>query len=304
MLPAVRRLRWPAERLAAERERRLRELLSWSAEHSSFWRERLSGIDIAGFTEADLPTLPVLTKAELMDNFDEVLTRPSLNLDRLGRHIDTLKRDSYIDDEYRVIATSGTGGTRVVFAYDSAEWVTFVLLATRWIGRDGQPDRYGGPTGTLFAANSTHVSGALHAFFTGADGNSVAHLPATLPLPAIVAGLNAAQPTVLQGYPSAVELLALEAMAGRLAISPISVRTCGEQCTAEARAAAREAWGVEIYDYWGSSEGVLAQRSCSPISTTGPSRSSATDHRCVDAARRSLRVRLRASAHHGHPRTE
>lgn len=80
MLPAVRRLRWPAERLAAERERRLRELLSWSAEHSSFWRERLSGIDIAGFTEADLPTLPVLTKAELMDNFDEVLTRPSLNL--------------------------------------------------------------------------------------------------------------------------------------------------------------------------------------------------------------------------------
>ncbi len=258
MLPAVRRLRWPAERLAAERERRLRELLSWSAEHSSFWRERLAGVDIAAFTEADLPTLPALAKTELMDSFDEILTRPSLSFDRLSRHIDTLKHDSYIDGEYRVVATSGSGGTRVLFAYDSAEWVTFVLLATRWIGRDGQPERDDGTIGSLFAANSTHVSGAFHAFFAGADGNSVAHLPATLPLPAIVAGLNATQPTVLQGYPSAVQLLALEAMAGRLAISPVSVRTCGEQCTAEARAAARAAWGIEIYDYWGSSEGAYA----------------------------------------------
>lgn len=258
LFTAVRRLRWPADRLAAERERRLRELLAWSAEHSSFWRERLSGIDIANFSEADLPSLPILTKLELMDNFDRILTRPSLNLDRLSRHIDTLDEDSYIDDEYRVIATSGSGGKRVLFAYNAAEWVTFVLIATRWGGREGQPDPGDGPIGTLFTTNSTHVSGALHAFFAGASGASVAHLPATLPLPTIVDGLNGAQPTVLQGYPSAMHLLAVEALAGRLSISPVQVRTCGEQCTSEARAAVRSAWGIEIYDYWGSTEGVYA----------------------------------------------
>ena len=32
LFSAVRRLRWSADRLAAERERRLRELLSWSVE--------------------------------------------------------------------------------------------------------------------------------------------------------------------------------------------------------------------------------------------------------------------------------
>jgi phenylacetate-coenzyme A ligase PaaK-like adenylate-forming protein len=73
-----------------------------------------------------------------------------------------------------------------------------------------------------------------------------------------VTGLNAAQPTVLQGYPSAIHLLALEAEAGRLNISPRRVLTCGEQCTDEARAAVAAAWGVEIYDYWGCSEGIYA----------------------------------------------
>jgi phenylacetate-coenzyme A ligase PaaK-like adenylate-forming protein len=86
----------------------------------------------------------------------------------------------------------------------------------------------------------------------------VTHLPVTLPLPEIVSGLNAAQPAVLQGYPSAMHLLALEAKAGRLKINPKRVLTCGEQCTDEARAAVADAWGVEIYDYWGCSEGVYA----------------------------------------------
>ena len=34
--------------------------------------------------------------------------------------------------------------------------------------------------------------------------------------------------------------------------------TCGEQCSAEARAAVADAWGIDVYDYWGCSEGVYA----------------------------------------------
>ena len=61
-LKGVRRLRWDAGRLAAERERRLRELLVYAADRSPFWRERLAGHDLANFTEADLPSLPILTR--------------------------------------------------------------------------------------------------------------------------------------------------------------------------------------------------------------------------------------------------
>jgi phenylacetate-coenzyme A ligase PaaK-like adenylate-forming protein len=256
---AVRRLRWPAERLAAERERRLRELLAFAAQRSPLWRERLAHIDPETFTEADLPKLPVLTRTDLMGNFDALLTEPKLELSRLARHIDSLDVDAYFDGGYRVVATSGSTGERVLFVYDFDEWVTFVLISTRWQGRSANDlDETDLSLGTLFASNSTHVSGALHAFFAGAGSAPVTHLPATLPLPAIVAGLNAAAPALLQGYPSALHLLALEAKAGRLTIAPRRVSSCGEQCTPEAREAVRAAWGLEIVDYWGVSEGIYA----------------------------------------------
>ena len=56
LFSAVRRLRWSADRLAADRERRLRELLAWSVERSPFHAERLADADVQGFTEADLPS--------------------------------------------------------------------------------------------------------------------------------------------------------------------------------------------------------------------------------------------------------
>jgi phenylacetate-coenzyme A ligase PaaK-like adenylate-forming protein len=59
---AVRRLRWSADRLEADRERRLRELLAWSAARSPFHSERLVNVDISRFTEADLPSLPIMTR--------------------------------------------------------------------------------------------------------------------------------------------------------------------------------------------------------------------------------------------------
>jgi phenylacetate-coenzyme A ligase PaaK-like adenylate-forming protein len=231
---AVRRLRWSADRLAVERQRRLREQLAWSAERSPFWRDRLAEVDVATFTEAELPSLPILTKADLMDNFDQALTDPALDLAQVNHYVDHLDVDAYLDDRYRVIATAGSTGARGLIVYDWDDWVTFVLIATRWRVRSaGDPNA---SIGTLFASNTRHVSGAIHAFFSGEPGASVTHLPANLPLPQIVAGLNIARPTVLQGYPTAMHLLAVEAAAGRLSISPLQVMTCGEQCTAEVKA--------------------------------------------------------------------
>ncbi len=260
LFSAARRLRWSADRLAAERERRLRELLALSVERSPFHAERLAGIDVNRFTEADLPSLPIMTKADLMDNFDKAITDPALTLDMVNSHVDKLDEDDYLLNQYRVIATSGSTGARGLFVYGWEDWATFVLIATRW-GQGAESLPFNASVGTLFASNTRHVSGALHAFLRDLAGNGavpVTHLPVTLSLPEIVAGLNAAQPVVLRGYPSAMHLLALEAKAGRLKISPKQVSTCGEQCTDEARAAVSEAWGVEIYDIWGCSEGVYA----------------------------------------------
>lgn len=257
LLRATRRLAWTPERLAAERERRLRELLTHAAAGAPFWRERLAGIDLERFREADLAALPVLTKGELQAEFDRIVTVPGITWAKATAHVGSLAEDSYLEGTYRVVATSGSGGPRTVFVYGFEEWACFVALVTRWRRRSGEPE---GRLASLFARNPKHVSGALHAFLEGAGEAPVpvTHLPANLPVPEIVAGLNAAEPEILQGYPSMVELLAGEAMAGRLRSSPRWVATCGEQCTESARAAVRAAWGVEIYDFWGCSEGAYA----------------------------------------------
>jgi phenylacetate-CoA ligase len=259
-LKGVRRLRWDAGRLAAERERRLRELLAYAAEHSAFWRERLAGRDLANFTEADLPSLPVLTRAEMMAEFDRVVTDPRLTLARIQQHLDLPDGDrGYMDDQYQAIITSGYIGTQAVHVYGWDEFVTFVMQGSRWTGRRGED-----PEAVLaqaFATSTRHESGIFHDFSTFESGGPQSHCSGgTQPLDEIVDGLNNASPPVqaLQAWPSLMRELALEAIAGRLTIKPTWVSVAGEVGTPPVRDAIRSAWGIETSEFWGCSEGTYA----------------------------------------------
>ncbi len=191
-----------------------------------------------------------------MEHFHEAVTDPALTKTVVDAHVDGLVGDAYLMGRYRTIATSGSSGGRGVFVYGWDDWVDFGVLATRWNIRrpTGEAE---GITASMFAKKGSHISGALHAFFADPD-QPLCHLPITMPLTRIVEGLNAAQPVVLDGYPSAIHLLAGEARAGRLRIAPRAINTCGELLTDDIRAAAREIWGVEISDSWGLSEGIYA----------------------------------------------
>ena len=259
-LKGVRRLRWDAGRLAAERERRLRELLAYAAEHSPFWRERLAGRDLANFTEADLPSLPVLTRAEMMAEFDRVVTDPRLTLARIQRHLDLPDGDrGYLDDEYQAIITSGYIGTQAVHVYGWDAFVTFVMQGSRWTGRRGEdPDAV---LAQAFGTSRRHESGIFHDFSTFDSGGPQSHCSGgTQPLDEIVDGLNNARPAVqaLQAWPSLMRELALESIAGRLTIKPTWVSVAGEVCTPPVREAIRSAWGIETSEFWGCSEGTYA----------------------------------------------
>ena len=258
-IKGVRRLRWDAGRLAAERERRLRELLVYAADRSPFWKERLAGHDLANFTEADLPSLPILTKAEMMEEFDRLVTVPGLTRARVQQHLDQLSGDGYLDDEYRAIITSGYVENPSLHVYGWDAFVTFVMQGSRWTGRRGEdPDLV---LAQCFSGNPKHESGIFYAFSTFESGGPTSHcFDATLPLDEIVDGLNNARPavTALQGWPSLIWELAVEAMQGRLTIKPTWVSVAGEICTPPVREAVRSAWGIEASEFWGCSEGTYA----------------------------------------------
>lgn len=66
--------------------------------------------------------------------------------------------------------------------------------------------------------------------------------------------LNTFQPVVLVGYPSVMQMLAQEQLAGRLHITPMLVSTGGECLAAATRAQIAVAFGCMVRDNYGASE--------------------------------------------------
>src|SRR5262249_48654061 len=89
-------LQWSADQLRAERERRMRLLLATAKERSPWHRQRLHDVDAAAFTEADLPSLPTMSKDDLMDNFDVIVTDPRLTRDVVDTHVEELPENLYL----------------------------------------------------------------------------------------------------------------------------------------------------------------------------------------------------------------
>jgi phenylacetate-CoA ligase len=125
------RERWPRERLEAFQQQRLAELARHAVEHSSFWRARLPHGRI------ELSELPVLTKSELMERFDELVTEPRLRRDELLEHLARIRDDALYLGAYRVMTSSGSSGRKAVFVYDRAGWIavlTMFLRRSDWVG--------------------------------------------------------------------------------------------------------------------------------------------------------------------------
>jgi phenylacetate-CoA ligase len=227
---------------------------------SPWHRKRLAGVDLDLLDETTLPELPVMTKDDVMEHWNEIVTDDRLRLDVAEAHLEHLTSDAYLFDRYHVVATGGSTGRRGVFVYDWDGWATVYLSGTRFEVRARQRDPELAAAPPTFAAvlsqASSHMGSSLFQTFSNAAA-VWQRFPVTLPVTEIVAGLNAAQPTVLSGYPSALHPLAHEAESGRLRIAPGRVQCLGEPLLPEIRAVLEATWGVPVLNGYGCSEGGL-----------------------------------------------
>ncbi len=79
-------------------------------------------MDLTGLDEAGLRELPPMTKTDLMDNFDQIVTDERLSLDLVNAHLQTVSTPSYLLDRYTAITSGGSSGRRGVFVYDWEAW--------------------------------------------------------------------------------------------------------------------------------------------------------------------------------------
>lgn len=254
----LRRDRWSRQRLLAHQARALAVLRAITYERSPFYRRFH-----AGLMERPLEDLPVLTKAELMRNFDDVSTDRVIRLRDVEAHFARTRGAERLAGRYMISASSGSTGQRGFFLFDPSEWG--MLLASY-----GRPAWWAGlnprlrylfrpPRMAVFASPVPwHQTAQVRASTTTRMAPSL-HLDGTRPVAEVVEPLNRWRPDYLGTYASLARALAEEQLAGRLQIAPRVIAVGGEVLTREARNRIEKAWGKVLYDTYGASEtGILA----------------------------------------------
>jgi len=257
----TQRVGWDAGQLAAHQRDRLRALLAHAAEHSPFHAARLRGLDLERLELTELARLPVMTKSQMMADFDDVVTDRRLSRRLAERHLAASARQpGLLLDQYVCLASGGSSGLRGIFVQMLGEYADFVASLVRpGYARAlaaGGPPPTGLVLGIVAAASPVHSSGFGAAVAAGPPVTLIP-APATLPLPQIVARLNAAAPPALLGYASKLAELAREQLAGRLRIAPRSVTSVAELLTPADRAIIERAFAVPVIDAFVSTEGLV-----------------------------------------------
>lgn len=244
------RERWSPDRLHAHQAEALRELRRHAMARSPFYRRFHAGLE-----DGPLADLPVLTKAELMANFDDLVTDRDIRLADVEAHLGKITGDVRFRGRYRVVSTSGTTGLRGIFLSDPTEWAHVIASYARaqeWAGivpSLRRPVRLA----VVSTTKPWHQSARVGASVRSPLAPTI-RLNATDPMAQTVEQLNAFQPASLVAYASMQRLLAEEQLAGRLRISPKAVMSASEVLTADTRRLITEAWGIPPFDVYAATE--------------------------------------------------
>jgi putative adenylate-forming enzyme len=241
---------WTRDELLAHQAAAFAELRAFARARSPFYRELHRGLESAPLAE-----LPIVTKATLMERFDDFVTDRDVRLADVRRYLETATATDRFRDRYRVAATGGTTGRPGIFLADLEEWTTVLASYARayqWAGIEaGLTHRL--RMAVVSSTTPTHQSSMVGA--TVASGFvPTLRLDATAPIDEVVERLNAFRPDSLVGYASILRILAEEQLAGRLAVSPEAVMSASEVLTDETRERIRRAFGVGATNVYAATE--------------------------------------------------
>lgn len=260
-MPAhLARLGWDRAQVEAHQTERLQALLACAQQGSPFHARRLGGIEPSRFQLAGLATLPTMTKAQMMDHFDDMVTDRRLSLRAVEDHLATQQEPRLLHDNYICLASGGSSGRRGVFVQTVEEYCDFGCTIMRRsiaaLQASGGPPPGGLLIGMVAAASPIHSTGFAAATASGQLARFVT-APATLPLAELVARLNRLRPPALIGYPSKLAQLAREQLAGRLRIAPRMVQAASELLASEDRETITAGFGVPVVNLFASTEGLV-----------------------------------------------
>ena len=109
------RLLWTPDRVRERQTAALRVLLRLAVRDSPWHAQRLNGVDPDSFELDDLLRLPTMTKADLVANFDDIVTDRRLSTALAERHLASLDADASAPGPHPDVASAATSGLRGVY---------------------------------------------------------------------------------------------------------------------------------------------------------------------------------------------
>lgn len=241
------------------RNKRLTEIVSWAKEKSPVYHELYKDIG----KEYTLTDLPIVTKGQLMSQFDQWITDQSVKL--LGIEAFMEKSDNIgrkIMNKYLIYTTSGSTGTPLVALCDKTTNNMMVAInALRSFARKEDMRSFvlrGGKSIGVFATEGFYLSnGSIRARQLAMPWKKKQFTvtSALLPIEEIVEQLNRFKPVMLGGYPSNLELLIDEKKSGRLHINPTIIMTGGEYLSENLRNELTNTFGCFVQTSYSCTEG-------------------------------------------------
>lgn len=269
---AWRTTRGGAETVSARQTARLQKLVAHARGHSRFYAEHYRQVPDGPVDLAALPSLPAVSKPELMARFDEWVTDRRLTRTGVSTFVaDTANTGRDMFGEYVVFTTSGSTAEPALLIQDRrAMAVMFGLTYARSAGvlPPGllvRVLRRGARQAAVFATGGHFVSTVMFErrlrahpvrrrysrFFSVLD-----------PLPKLVANLNEFQPVLLGTYASVLSLLIDEQEAGRLDIHPLVITSGGELLLPSVRHRAQAVFGCVVTETYNASEATPLSLPC------------------------------------------
>jgi phenylacetate-coenzyme A ligase PaaK-like adenylate-forming protein len=270
---------WPIARLHALRDERLRAVVAYARVHSRWHAERLRDIDVDSLTAATIHRLPVMTKADLREHWDDIVCDHRLTQDGAREELARLETSEgqpiFWHDDFIVMSTGGSSGVPTIVPWDVDGWMTMCAIVMRygaWLQRAAAESAPSGGDDGAAPPMTTWVQATIGSSHQGSMSRRLAlflqnpmvqnhELPANASVADTVATLAALQPNGLFGYSTALTMVAREARAGRLQIAPQMVGASSEPLTEPMAAYLAGAFGVEPSNTYAVTEiGALTAR--------------------------------------------
>jgi phenylacetate-CoA ligase len=236
---------WSAEKLAAAQLQQLKKLITYAVSHSPFYRQHLAGIDVANLDLESLCDLPVLTRAQLQGNNEEI-------------DCDLLPEAHGVATESM---TSGSTGCPVKFrttALTSTLWNAINMREQLWYDREfdkvSASIRWHGDAIGLPPNGVEFENWGLPVSLFHKTGRSY-FLNSSTDILTQITWLQKLQPSYLMTHPSNLRALMAQLRSdGTTLQGLLEVRTVGESISDELRVDVAEQLNAKLVDLYSSEE--------------------------------------------------